>query len=112
MKSYNGFSPEQRIMVGDIIKEKVKTGELQEAKECKRCKQTKGIIHYHLEDYSLPVTEEKIEHLCWRCHMMHHSRRRSPDAVAQYFEDIKQGKQFPPVFRHNFDILNKEHGVK
>lgn len=111
MKSYNGFSGEHRTMVGKIINQMVKDGELMKAAECNRCVQTKGILHYHLEDYNLPVTEEKIEHLCWRCHMMHHSIKYNPAAVNNYFREVAEGKQYPPIYRHDFAILNKDHGV-
>jgi hypothetical protein len=111
LRSYNGFSGQQRELVGRIINQKVAAGELNKACKCRRCGQTEGIIHYHCEDYSLPVTEEKIEHLCWRCHMMWHSRFRNPESVAEYFAQIAQGKVFPPVRRHDFTILKREHNV-
>jgi hypothetical protein len=111
MKAYNGFTGEQREKVGQLINQMVKAGQLNKAEVCNRCKQIKGIIHYHLEDYNLPVTEEKIEHLCWRCHMMHHSKRRNPEAVATYFKEVAEGKQYKPVFTHNFDILKIDHNV-
>lgn len=112
MKAYNGFTGEERERVGKIINDMVKSGLLNKAIVCNRCKQDKGIIHYHLEDYSLPVTEDKIEHLCWRCHMMLHSRRRNPEAVVNYFKEISEGKQYKAVFTHNFNILKTDHNVQ
>jgi hypothetical protein len=67
-----------------------------------------------------PVTitkEEKdkvnsvLEQICWRCHMLHHSVRRNKQAVEKYFEEIKNGKQYPPVYKHDFTILKRDHNV-
>jgi hypothetical protein len=77
--------------------------------ECKWCGQTEGIRHYHCEDYDNPVEDSVC--LCWRCHMVWHSRFRAPSAAFKYvYEVTMMGKQYPPVFKHNFNIL-REHGV-
>ena len=47
--------------------------------------------------------------ICWRCHMILHSYHRNPSAYKKYFQEVKDGIQYPPVYKHNFDIL-KENG--
>jgi hypothetical protein len=43
--------------------------------------------------------------------MMHHSVRRNKQAVEQYFKEIKNGKRYPPVYKHDFGILKRDHNV-
>ena len=54
---------------------------------------------------------EVLEPICWRCHMMHHSRHRNADAVDKYFEEVAQGKRWPAIFRNDFSVLKHDHGV-
>jgi hypothetical protein len=78
---------------------------------CRMCGQTKGMKAYHCEDYNDPVGDATC--LCWRCHMMWHSRFRAPQAVFKYvYEVTVLGKQYPPVHKFDFSVLNKDHGVK
>jgi hypothetical protein len=112
-KSVNGkvYTPEQRNKGDKLIKEAIADGSLKPLSQCAcaRCGQDEGIIHYHTEDYDSPV--ETVEPLCWRCHMMWHSRYRAPEAAFKYFTAVKDGKRFPAVHRHNFKVLKEEHGV-
>jgi len=62
---------------------------------CMRCGQRMGIIEYHNHDYDHPT--KFLEPLCFRCHRMLHSRY--PESAKKYFEEVKAGKQFPPVIR-------------
>ena len=100
-------------------------------KVCERCGQEHGLIMLHNNDYdvtlmylgayynrgweitpeALKKISEALEEMCWRCHMIHHSIRRNPTACALYWEQIARGKQFPPVYKHDFNILKKEHGI-
>jgi hypothetical protein len=132
MKQYKKWSPEFRQASLKLTNRAKKLGWIDNPRECNRCKQTKGILHLHNEDYDIthntlekvfntfPITialselkliRSVLEPLCWRCHMMHHSVRRNPTAVKEYFEEIKQGKQYNPVYRHDFDILKNDHNV-
>jgi hypothetical protein len=43
--------------------------------------------------------------------MMHHSVRRNKQAVEKYFEEVKGGKLYPPVYKHDFTILKRDHDV-
>jgi hypothetical protein len=77
---------------------------------CRMCGQTQGIKSYHCENYDDPVGDATC--LCWRCHMMWHSRFRNPDAVFRYvYEVTVLGKKYPPVTKWNFNILKTDHGV-
>jgi len=132
MKSYKGWSPEFRKASLKLTNKAKKMGWIPEPKECRRCGQDKGILHLHNEDYDvtfytleevfnrfpISITQEEInklnhvlEPICWRCHMMHHSKSRNPKAVELYFQEVNAGKQWPPVYRHDFTILNRDHGL-
>jgi hypothetical protein len=108
----NWVTVERRLEVQALINKAIAAGEMPSAMvtPCERCGQDKGIRHTHTDDYD--NWQDTIEYLCWRCHMMHHSRHRCPEAVARYEAEVKAGKVFPPVFNHNFKILKAEHGVK
>ncbi len=132
MKNYKKWTPEFRRASLKLTNKAKELGWIKNPKQCNRCKQTEGIIHLHNEDYDITYYTLKevferffieinpdelkniksvLEPLCWRCHMMHHSVRRNPTSVEKYFKEIEMGKQYPPVYKHNFEILNKDHNV-
>ena len=113
MKSYNGFSPKERIEGDKIIKQAIKDGILENLNTatCSVCGQDKGIRHYHCEDYSPANILSDARCMCWRCHMILHSRFRYPNEAKKYFEEVKACKRYRPVYRNNFDILKNEHGM-
>lgn len=101
MKSYNGFTPAQREKGGEILKEAIRNGVLPDPKTCScfLCGQDKGIRHYHNEDYSEENIINDAKVVCWRCHMMIHTRYRHPLSFGKYMIDVTlYKKQFPPVF--------------
>ena len=110
LADYNGFTHAQRIASLAKTKAAILSGGIPKPTKCEFCGQTKGIIQYHNEDYSHPTKYLRV--WCWRCHMMHHSRNRAPEAVKAYFDAVSAGKKFAPVYRHDFKILADEHGVK
>lgn len=114
MKSYNGFTPKQRIEGDKIIKQAIKDGVLKSLDECVCvvCGQNEGIRHYHCEDYSPQNILNDAKCLCWRCHMILHSRFKYPNEAKKYFEEVKQGKRYKPVYKNNFYILKNEHGMR
>jgi hypothetical protein len=87
----------------------IQEGVIPPATICNRCGQTRGIVSYHNEDYSDPI--KFLESLCWRCHMIHHSAGFAPDQCAEYWASVKNGKCWPPVFKHDFFILERDHGI-
>lgn len=127
MKSFQKWSGEERQKSLRLTNLAKKMGLLKEPKKCRVCGQDKGILHTHNKNYDITLnlvpkmingtaTEEEIESvkevlvpLCWRCHMIYHSYRRNQSAYKKYFEEVKAGKVYPPVYKHDFDIL-KENG--
>ena len=101
---YNGFSPQQRERGDKWIKEAIDYGELKPLKQvpCSICGQDKGIRHYHCEDYSSyeTVVGGAIP-VCWMCHMMIHRKPKHPKSAERYFERIKAGERFDPVYLGN-----------
>lgn len=109
MKSYNGFTPSQRRAGDRIIKDAISSGKLAPLSECSCafCGQSKGILHYHAEDYTPDRILNDVVPLCWRCHMMVHRRFSHPRSFAAYMEDVQGGIVFPPVYRGNdWDALD------
>ena len=43
--------------------------------------------------------------------MMHHSVRRNKQAVEKYFDEVKGGKIYTPVYKQDFTILKRDHDV-
>ena len=132
MRNYKQWSAEFRKESLKLTNKAKKLGWIKQPTKCCKCGQEKGIIQLHNEDYDatyytlrdafnrfpVDITEEELQkvndallELCWRCHMMHHSKHRNAEAVEQYFQEVKAGKQYPPVYRHNFDILKRDHNV-
>lgn len=113
MKDYNGFSGKERLAGDKILKKAIAEGKLPSLKVavCVKCGQDKGIRHYHTEDYSPEGIVAHSECWCWTCHMLWHSRFRFPVEVHEYFEKIKAGARYSPVYVHDFKILEK-YGVK
>lgn len=110
MKSYKGWTKEERMKSSKLTKRAIANGEIPPPTKCERCGQTKGIIHYHNENYSHPT--KYLEQLCWRCHLIHHSKYRSREAHDKYFKEISEGKIYPPVYKNDITILRREHGIK
>ena len=132
MKNYNGWSSEFRKASLRLTNAAKKEGWIKDPKKCNRCGQTEGILHLHNENYDatyytlekvfnrspINITKEEkdkvnsvLESLCWRCHMMHHSVRRNKQAVDKYFDEVKGGKIYTPVYKHDFTILKRDHDV-
>lgn len=117
IKSYtnfegNTFSGPDRTRIAAVTKKLWrKHGWPDNPVACDLCDQSEGLLMWHNEDYSTLL--ENIWALCWRCHMMWHSRRRSPDAVREYFEGIlNEDRRWPPVYRHDFSVLARDHNVR
>lgn len=124
-KKWSGAEREKSLKLTNKAKA---LGLLQPAEKCRVCGQTKGILQIHNKNYDVTLayvpkmldgtaTQEEIDAvkevlvpLCWRCHMMYHSYYRNKEAVKRYFEEVKNGKMYPPVFKHDFAIL-REHGL-
>ncbi len=109
MRTWHGFTHEQRMAGDRLVKEAIARGELPPPTKCSECGQEQGIIHYHQDTYTDPVRYSRA--LCWRCHMVTHSEHINQDACEAYWASIRAGKVWPPVFRHDFKVLAKDHGI-
>lgn len=109
MSSYKGWTGEERLKSLALTKKAIADGVIPKPTVCEWCGQDKGIIQYHNENYSHPT--KYLKSLCWRCHMIHHSRHFAPEQCKAYFDAIAAGKRFPPVYRHDFSILERDHNI-
>jgi hypothetical protein len=111
LKSYKGWTAKERAASARLSKKAIEAGIIPPPEDlgCNRCKQKEGIIHYHNEDYSDPI--KYLEALCWRCHVILHSIHRNPEACQAYWDSISMGKQWPPVYKHDWGILKREHRI-
>lgn len=129
MNNYKKWTGEERKKSLVLFNKAVKMGLIPRPTKCRICGQTEGILQTHNEDYDATLnyipkmidgtaTEEEkaavfkaLVPICWRCHMMHHSRWISAWRVEKYFKEVKSGKMYPPVFNHDFGILKRDHGI-
>jgi hypothetical protein len=66
---------------------------------CEACGETRGHLDYHTEDYSKPFGSHIYQYqLCFRCHMMVHSRFRMPEAWARYIDQLEAGAVYEPLW--------------
>lgn len=77
--------------------------------KCTWCNQTEGKLMWHSENYDHPT--KYLIGLCWRCHMILHSAHFAPLEVVKYKAEIAEGKMYPPVYRHDFAILKRDHNI-
>lgn len=103
------FSPTERRQSAMKTYAARDRGEIPWPTECNRCGQREGIIQMHNHDYADPINF--LEHLCWRCHMVHHSEHFAPQQCDAYWKSVAEGKVWPPVMRSNFAILASDHGI-
>lgn len=93
-----------------LTKKAIAEGVIPKATVCNRCGQDQGIVMYHNHDYSDPI--KYLESLCWRCHMVIHSEHINKEACDKYWEEIKNGNRYDPVYSYkSFYILAKENGI-
>jgi len=111
MSPYNGFSPAERAAFAKWQAKEIQAGRIKPAAFCVACGQREGIIHHHAEDYSKPWSEAKNIprdfHLCFTCHMMLHSRFNNPACWARYVEHVREGRQYPPVFKFDMGVIRR-----
>jgi len=91
------WTPKQRRKSLALTKLAIKNGEIPSPEQlgCTRCGQKLGIIEYHNHDYDSPT--EFLEALCFKCHRRLHSPY--PKSTRKYFDEVAEGKQYPPVYR-------------
>lgn len=119
MRDYKKWTAEQRNKSLSQTRVARRMGIIPPPSRCCFCGQEKGIIHYHNVDYDVSLriqpkliagnatNEEKeelmsvLKQVCWRCHMMLHKEERHPKSAEKYFEAIKNGVRYTPVYRGN-----------
>jgi hypothetical protein len=99
MKSYNSFTPKQRMKAYDWLMVEYAAGRRVRPTICDACGQKEGLIEPHSEDYSGPPFGDHIGQygVCFTCHMMIHCRFRSPEAWHNYREAVRGGEIFAPI---------------
>lgn len=103
MKSYNGFSPSQRMKALAWLKDQYGLGARKPPTICDSCGQTEGVIDAHSEDYREPFGDHIGRFgLCFACHMMVHSRWHFPQRFHAYAESVAQGHRFQPFQDRDF----------
>ena len=104
MKSYNQFTPKQRMKAYNWAKAEYAAGRRTRPMECDACTQNLGIIEPHSEDYSGPPFGDHIGAygVCYACHMMIHCRFRAPDAWHAYRAAVRDGAIFKPFHARAF----------
>lgn len=125
MNNYKKWTGAQRDESFRLFSKAMQAKLIKSPKKCKICGQTKGILMTHNRDYDVTLNylpkllagtaseREKAQirqvliPLCWRCHMILHSYHRNPTAYRKYFHEVKIGKQYPPVYKHDFNILKE-----
>lgn len=127
MNNYRKWTGAQREESYRLFCKARDMGLIETPHKCEICGQTKGILMTHNMDYDVTLSylpklldgtanekekaqiQEVLIPVCWRCHMILHSHHRNPVACNKYFQEVKNGVQYPPVYKHDFDIL-KENG--
>lgn len=130
MKKFKKWTPEERNRSLQLTKRARSLGLLSVPCKCTVCGQTEGIIQSHNTNYDVTLlnvpkmldgsatpgeiadVNKVLKHLCWRCHQMYHSQFRAPYEVRKYFQEIKNGRKWPPVFKHDFGILRRDHNIQ
>jgi hypothetical protein len=104
MNSYNGFSPTQRTRALRWLNAEYAAGRRSRPTSCQACGQTEGLLEAHSEDYSGPPFGANIGRfgLCYRCHMMVHSRFRARRAFELYAHSIDRGLVWPAIPKRNY----------
>lgn len=98
MGAYNGFSPGQRTRALRWLRAEETAGRRQRPDECQACGQLEGSIGSHSENYGEPFGEHTGAFaLCYRCHMMVHSRFSAPEAWSVYVTLLEEGYRWPGI---------------
>jgi hypothetical protein len=105
MKSYNGFTPKQRMDAFNWLKKEMQLGSRSKKPEkCDACGQMAGSLMWHSEDYSAPYGAHIGEYgLCYICHMMIHCRFRNKSRWKEYMGNVRRGFKY---YHYNFNDWN------
>jgi len=104
LKSYNGFSGEERARGWQAVRWLQAAGVMPENDPCDICGETEKPRDYHSEDYYNILS---AAYLCKRCHSAIHTRFKNPDNLWH----ILQTQRTSPVETWYDMLLNDEHGM-
>lgn len=90
MKSYNGFSAQERSASIPPQKEAEIHGKLIRPKTCDVCTARDTWLAWHLEDYNDPLKDARA--LCPECHMRLHARFSKPGNWLKYCLELREGR--------------------
>jgi hypothetical protein len=108
MKSYNGFTPAQRMAALHWLKREYSAGRRTPPQECQACKQRAGIIEAHSENYAEPYGDHiGAFAFCFFCHMMIHCRFSALHQWNTYRDMVAAGYQMPPTRTRDFKIVKR-----
>ena len=106
VKSYNAFTPAQRLAGYRWLQGEYAAGRRVRPPMCDACGQTEGIIEAHSEDYSRPYGAHIGQYgLCYTCHMMLHCQFTSPEPWQQYRAALRAGAVFKPFHGRAFHVF-------
>lgn len=99
LSPYNGFSPAQRDASTSWMHLEVLRGSFPaQPSTCSECGQDRGTLSWHSEDYAWPFGPHVVEYpLCYWCHILLHSRFRSPFRWNEYLTLLGSGLRAAPV---------------
>jgi hypothetical protein len=114
LATWKGFDHKQRMAGTKIIDTAIRLGKLRPPAKGIRCGQTDGEIIYHTDNYSPDQILNCLEEVCWQCHYRIHNEHRFPESCKKYWEDIAQGKMYPPrdpLKRRTSELPRPQDGV-
>lgn len=91
------FSIEERKYAREKVNRALRAGILKEPTKCEICNQDKGIIEYYISDYRKDKVLSSVKPLCWTCHRMIILEPNIYKQAEKYFEEVRNGKTYPPV---------------
>jgi hypothetical protein len=95
---YNGHGPRVRDESFAWLKAGIAEGRIPPPSRCSACGETRGHMDYHTEDYSRPFGPHIYAHeLCFKCHMMIHSRFRMTKKWMVFVEQLENGAVYAPL---------------
>jgi hypothetical protein len=105
VKSYNGFTPYQRMQGDRIVKDAIAAGTWNFERKCQLCGLTEAdgaYIWVHQEDYTRPI--EDARPICVECHMRLHMRYTFPYLWHHYCLALRCGHK-PRPWKSNGEFI-------
>lgn len=104
MKSYNGFTAEERSAVEKRIRDKVERGEVVKKNVCEMCLLHGTYTMFHYENYA---DINAYHELCVECHMKLHGRFRRPNTWKNHLAALRRG--YTSAIYHSAGVYIQRH---